>query len=195
MTPLGAAPILTLLPPDLEALPGTNAGWGFTITNDADYLEVTSAQFCVAPVSFPACTTANVGVFEDFISGFNDIVVGHPGGTLPNSATQLYSLAARQGIGSFDIGVLSLAYTQDVGVIVLTYNLTDLDPADNNATYLGSGVLVANASVGVAAGVAVPEPSGALFVGALLCGMLGLSRGRRYRYWRLLTHQAIEGAR
>ena len=41
--------------PLLFGLPGATSGWGFTLTNDTNYIEITSAQFCQNPVSFPAC--------------------------------------------------------------------------------------------------------------------------------------------
>lgn len=169
---LSAAPMLSLTPQIIAGLPGTTDGWAFTITNDAGYIEITSAQFCAAPVSFPACTSPVTGVFTDFVSGFNDIIVGPPGGTLPAIVTQAFNLAGRTGIGSFEIGALSLLYTQDSGSIVLTYNLTDLDPNEVNAMFLGSGTMFANASVVVTDEVSsVPEPSSALLVAAALIGV------------------------
>ncbi|MBY0504815.1 MAG: PEP-CTERM sorting domain-containing protein [Bryobacteraceae bacterium] len=166
---LPAAPVLTLLPPDLVNSPGSTSGWGFTITNDTNYIEVTSAQFCLNPQSFPACTASTLGVFQDFISGFNNIIVGPLAGTLPASVTQIFNLAANTGIGSFAFGLLAPSQVQEFGSIVLTYNITDLDPNDPNANFLGSGTLSASASL-----TSVPEPSTA----ALLCGALLLG-------WRL----------
>ncbi len=169
-----AAPILTLMPSDLQGFRSSTVGWGFTITNDGNYIEITSAQFCINPQSLPACAAPAGGVFNDFISNFNDIIVGPPGGTLPSSVSQNFSLASHTGIGSFAIGPLSPLFTLDTGAIVLTYNITDRDPLDPNAVFVGSGVISANASVLVT----LPEPAAMLPVGVVLVG-IGVALGKR----------------
>ena len=43
---LSASPTLTLTPSgDVGGSPGSTTGWGFTIQNDADYIEITSSQY------------------------------------------------------------------------------------------------------------------------------------------------------
>ena len=100
-TPAAATVTFSLPPLVLRALPGEISGWGFVIANDTNYIEITSAQYCVNPVSFPACTPPTLGTFTDFISGFNDIIVGPTGGTLPSSVAQAFHLPAHQKVGSF----------------------------------------------------------------------------------------------
>jgi hypothetical protein len=158
---LPAAPILTLLPTsELGAAPG----WGFSISNDVGYIEITSARFCTGQVNFPTlCTPPDLGTFTDFISQFNDIIVG-PAGTDTSTVAQAFDALDMTGIGSFDIA--AGASGSDVGQIVLTYRWTDLEPSDMNAVVLGNDlVLSANASV------IVPEPASA---GLLLIGGLGM---------------------
>ena len=157
----GDGPTLTLLPSgELTGSPGDLIGWGFSITNDANYIEITSSQFCLDPVSFPACTLPEEGTFTDFISQFNDIVVGNPGGTDPGTASQNFDPVLLTGIGSFDIAPTEPFSAEDVGEIVLTYDVYDADPntspgADLLATDL---VLAANAAVTVEEPATTPEP-------------------------------------
>src|SRR6188508_1868977 len=63
--PASSAPVLTLWEPGITGEPGQQIGWGFSITNDSNYIEITSAQFCLDPVAFPACTQPIQGTFTD----------------------------------------------------------------------------------------------------------------------------------
>src|SRR5579872_767247 len=119
---LSAGPVLTLTPSgDLIGTPGSTVGWGFTITNDADYVEITSAQYCVNPVNFPlVCNSSALGSFTDFISQFNDIIVGPPGGTDPSTVSQNFDPVGLTGIGSFAIDNGASIGAGDQGQIVLT---------------------------------------------------------------------------
>jgi hypothetical protein len=176
---LSAATVFTLTPSgDVSGGPGSTVGWGFTITNDADYVQITSAQYCVNPVSFPAlCNESGLGTFNDFISVDNDIIVGPPGGTDPSSVSQSFDPILLTGVGGFDIDGGAPVGAGDVGELVLTYDLTNLDPNDPNAVSLGTDlVLSANASVTVTGG-GVPEPGTA---GLMLVALAGLVVGRRY---------------
>jgi hypothetical protein len=176
---VSAGPVFTITPSgDVSGAPGSTVGWGFTITNDTDYIEITSAQYCVNPVSFPlVCTPSGLGTFNDFISQFNDIIVGPPGGTDPTSVSQDFDPILMTGVGSFVID--PGASGGDAGQIVLTYNVTDLDPNDPNAVTLGTDlVLSANASVNVS----TPEPGTAGLIFLALAG-LGVARRRIYAPW------------
>jgi len=170
--PARGGPILTLLPSgDLTGSPSDLIGWGFSITNDADYIEITSSQFCLSPVSFPACTLPEEGTFMDFISQYNDIVVGYPGGTDPDTVSQNFDPTLLTGIGSFDIAPTAPFSAEDVGQIVLTYDVYDADPntsPDANLLFTDL-VLTANATVTVEEPATTPEP-GSFFpvVGAFL---------------------------
>lgn len=158
---LSASPILILDPVsgDLTGLAGSTVGWGFTITNDSNYIEFNLAEFCDAPVSLPGCNSPTTGVFNDFISAVNDVIIGPPSGTDPDSVTQVFDPVLETGIGSFQID--PLATGSDVGEIVLDYSIYDIDPYDpcNCAQFLGTGVLTAAASVTVA-----PEPCTAVLM-------------------------------
>lgn len=164
-TPAAATVTFSLPPLVLRALPGEISGWGFVIANDTNYIEITSAQYCVNPVSFPACTPPTLGTFTDFISGFNDIIVGPTGGTLPSSVAQAFHLPAHQGVGSFAFNPSAPVFAFDDGKIVLTYNVFDADPNSGAANLLFTGLTVsANTMIFVDA----PEPS------KTLSAMLGL---------------------
>jgi hypothetical protein len=171
----GDGPNLTLLPSgDLTASPGSLTGWGFTITNDADYIEITSSQFCLDPVNFPVCTLPEEGTFTDYISQFNDIVVGHPGGTDPGTASQSFDPTFLTGVGAFAVSPSAPVSAGDIGEIVLTYDVYDADPNTSpGANRLFSDlVLSANASVTVEA-VSTPEP-GSFFPAAVFLGIAAL---------------------
>jgi hypothetical protein len=170
-----AAPMLTLLPsPDLVGSADSVVGWGFTISNDANYIEFTTAQFCVNFVGLPSCTSPLTGTFNDFITSFNDVIVGFPGGTLPPTVTQAYDETTMQGVGSFAISAAAPLFQQDAGAIVLEYNIYSLDPNDSDSVFLGSGVLSAPASVTVV----VPEPSLLIPIGAAMAGLIARRRMR-----------------
>ena len=99
------------------------------------------------------------GTFTDFISEDNDIVVGPPGGADPDTASQAFDPTLLTGIGSFSVSPSATLTAEDVGQIVLTYDVYDADPNTTaGANQLFSDlVLAADASVTVG-GSAVPEP-------------------------------------
>jgi PEP-CTERM motif len=176
-----AAPLLTLNPVGgaLTGAPGDVVGWGFTISNDTNFLTVTGANFCLGVVSPPACTSPNIGTFTDFIAQFNFIVVGPaPEST---SVSQSYDFSAKTGVGSFAINAGATAGSTNIGEIVLRYDLTSRSPNDPNFnpdtdTVAGGQFLTANASVAVTS--TVPEPATWLLLGSTLAG-LGVARVRR----------------
>ena len=177
-TALWADPLLVLTPASsLSGAPGATVGWGFQITNDANYIEITSASFCLSP--WPYCASPTTGSFTDFISGHNDIIVGFPGGTDPATVAQAFDPIAFTGIGSFAIDPGAPIGAADVGTIVLTYNVFDADPNDPGANTLATDqVLTAVANVEVAS--STPEPA---TFGVFGLGLVGLAavgrRGRR----------------
>lgn len=180
-TALSAAPILMLLPSgDLAGPAGATLGWGFTISNDTNYIEITSAQFCANPVDFPlSCNAPASGNFTDFISQFNDIIVGPPDGVVTASVTQHFDPAAHTGIGSFQINTSASAGSTDVGQIVLTYNEYNADPNIGPFNVIASDqVLPANASVTVTRGLVVPEPATTGLVGIALAALTAIRKRR-----------------
>ena len=149
-----AGPVLVLPIPGLTAGTGTTVGWGFSITNDSDWLEVTSANFCLGSSGTETlCLPPTLGVFTDFISGFNDIIVG----PFPDSVVvaQPFSDGAHTGIGSFLITASSGG--PDIGQIVLTYNLFSRSPNDpdfnpDTDVLSNDNFLTASASVSLSSG-------------------------------------------
>jgi hypothetical protein len=144
----------------VSGTPGATVGWGFTLSNDADYLVVTSASF-TAPLS--------IGIFTDYISQ-NFFVVGPPPETSPVS--QAFDSTLITGIGSFAIDLNALAGGVVNNPIVLTYDLFSVSPNDlafdpDTDTISVGNIVTAGASVEV-----VPEPA---TVFLFLAGLFGLS--------------------
>ena len=176
MTP--PTPTLSLLPSgDISGPAGANIGWGFTITNNLDYIEITSAEFCLTP--FPACSAPTIGMFTDIISQFgNDVIVGPPGAMDdPSTVSEPYEfdMMAKTGVGNFAINPGALPGDTNSGQIVLTYNVFDQDPNNGGMELFDDQVLTANASVTVTAAT-TPEPATA---GLLVLGMAALVLVRR----------------
>ena len=177
-----AAPVLTLTPSgNVVGLPGNTVGWGFSITNDSGYIEITSAQFCLDPLALPACSLPTIGTFNDFISAFGSVVVGPPGGTLPETVSQAFDAVLFRGVGSFDIAPGATMFTSNFGQIVLTYNVFDADPnspAGANEIFTGQ-TMTASAFVNVdrdLVSTQVPEPSALALASA---GLALLWKARR----------------
>ena len=160
-----AQPSLTLSPlsGNLAGYAGSTVGWGFSLTNSADYLLVTSADFALEP------TSPVIGTFTDF-SGFNSVIVG-PDSPLWQAE---FDAAAHTGIGSFTISPYAFADLVSFGTIEITYDLYNLSPNDPgfdpDVNLVSAGnQLSAPASVTVAA---VPEPSTIVLLGggvAFIC--------------------------
>ena len=180
---LSAGPALTLIPADLAGMPGSTVGWGFTIQNDAGYIEITSSQFCLNPVNFPLlCGSPTTGTYVDIISTPpEDIILGPPGAMdAPSSVTQDFDPSTDMGVASFLIDPGATVGASDVGQIVLTYNLSDLNPNnpnyDPNVDLIATDVVLsADASVTVLAS-ATPEPvtAGLLAIALLAIGIVRL---------------------
>ena len=120
----------------------------------------------------------SIGVFTDFISGFESIVVGpSPEST---SVTQQFDNLAHTGVGSFAIDSGATAGEIASGQIVLTYDLFSVSPNDPNFnpdtdTISTDNNLSADAQVTVGA-ASVPEP---LTFGYLGIGLSALALLRR----------------
>ena len=179
-----AGPVLTLSPLSgaLLGLPGSVAGWGFTITNpDPNYLLVTSASFCTTQVvgGITFCNqfaSPSLGTFTDYIAQFNFIVAG-PAPESP-SVSQAFNQNLLTGIGSFAINPGAVPSASFTGRILLTYDLYSRSPNDPlfdpGADLLSNGsTLTAAASV-----TASPEPSAFLVVAAGLAGLRWRRRNR-----------------
>src|SRR5947207_12671115 len=96
---LSAGPLLTLNPVGpLVGPPGSTVGWGFTLTNDVNWIEVVQAQFCLDfPLGNP-CFSASSQFFDIISNPPQDVIVGPAG-----SVTQPYNPGSNLGLGSFTI--------------------------------------------------------------------------------------------
>jgi len=163
-----ATAVLTLDPLDgaVAGPAGTTVGWGFTLTNTADFLVVTGSDFCVGMLTSP-CSNS-FGTYTDF-AGAQFFVVGpSPEETL---VIQSFDDTAMTGIGSFAIDPASVG-TLD-GYIAMTYDLYSVDPNspsfDPTMDTLETGqYLYAPASVTVGTIVPTPEPR---MLWLLLCAL------------------------
>ena len=167
---------LTLIPANgmISGRPGQTVGWGFTLTNDTDYLLVTAADFCSDVNCF---NHPSDGSFTDFIAQFNFIVVGPP----PEKSTvsQPFNASLLTGVGSFLVSPSATPGELIAGLIVLTYDLYSVSPNDPNFNpnidTISTGNLIStDAEVKVST---IPEPGTLL----LLLSGLGLSWLARLR--------------
>jgi hypothetical protein len=154
----------TVLPDTVSGLPGDTVGWGFSITNDTDFLVVTSADFTPA---------SSLGTFTDYIAQYNFIVVGPS----PESSTvsQTFDANLLTGVGSFAISPGAPTGSMITGQLALTYDLFSVSPNDPSFNPDTDTVSTGN-TISSAAGVVVaPEPASFGLVGAalLLYGMVG----------------------
>ena len=166
---LSAGPVLTLSPAsNLTGAPAATVGWGFTLTNAVNWIEVVQAQFCLdSPVRNP-CFTPSFQFFDIISNPPQDVIVG-PGG----STSQPYNPGSNQGLGSFTIDPGAPNGSTVSGNILLTYNTFDNDPNQ------GGNQIGFNDAISTPASVtAVPEPASATFMGLAGAALL-LSRLRR----------------
>lgn len=150
----------------LFGTPGATVGWGFTLTNDTDYLVVSSAEF-TAPTS--------VGTFVDWI-GPQFIMLG-PSGTV----FQTFDGTSQTGLGRFTIAPGAIGGQVATGRITLTYDLYSVNPNDLNfdagRDQISVGnILTADASVSV-----VPEPGSLLLMASAMPALIALRR--RVQRW------------
>jgi hypothetical protein len=170
-----AGAIFTPIPSTISGNPGDTVGWGFTISNDTNYLLITSADFTPA---------TPLGTFTDFIGQFNFIVVGpSPEST---SVSQPFDATALTGVGSFLISPSAAPGSVITGLLTLTYDLFSVSPNDPNfdpdtETISNGNILTSAAEVDVTGVSTVPEPASFGLVGlALLIG--GAARKARQRH-------------
>ncbi len=160
--PAFAQGTLTLVPSStITVTQGTVAGWGCTLTNPAGtWIEITSANLCVGTTGVnTACQPPATGTFSDFISVFNDVVVG----SSPDSpsVTQNLDLTAHTGVGSFSVPAGTPIGNSGALQIVLTYNRFSRSPHDpafdpGTDTLATDAVLTSPATVHIVAPPPIP---------------------------------------
>lgn len=169
-----AATLLQPTPLDgvLYGEPGSTIGWGFMLSNDANYLVVTSATFE---------SITSLGTFTDFISASNFFVVG-PSPTASTTWSQSFDESLQTGIGAFTIDPGATIGSIANGQITLSYDLFSRSPLDSlfnpdTDTLSNGNLLMADASIAV-----VPLPVSALLFSSGLLGLFGLSTRKQTKY-------------
>ena len=154
MTVMGlpaSAYVLTLTPSSgtVTGLPGSTAGWGYSITNSSSqYMVIVNSYFCESGQDplFTTCTQS-LGIYNDFIAT-NETVVA-PLGT----ANRTFSSQNSQGAGGYTISSGAAAGKTDSGAIVVIYDLYTANPfTDPTAQQIGG-----DAELTVPAAVQVPD--------------------------------------
>ena len=171
---LRAAPLLQLIPSSgaLNGTPGATVGWGFTITNNTNFVSVTGSDFCEGAIVSPCPHT--LGSYTDFIGAFNFIVVG-PAPESP-SVTQAFNLAAMTGVGSFQINTTSHVGDFAAGQIRITYDLFRTSPNDPLFNPITDTLSTGNVLSGPARVNVTPEPASLGMAGIALLGFAVLKR-------------------
>lgn len=154
MTALGAPPppsiTLTLTPVSgtVTGLPGSIAGWGYTIANNStQYMVIVNSYFCEAGQDplFTTCTQS-LGAFSDFIAVAGTVIPPQ------NTVARTFNNSSRQGLGGYAIGANAAGHS-DAGSIVVVYDFYTANPfTDPSATLVGGDIeLTASAAVQVPA--------------------------------------------
>ena len=168
-----SAPVFQLDPigGTIYGMPGATIGWGFSLSNNSDYLLVSGAEFV------PQST---FGTFTDYIAQYNSVVVGPSPEN--NIVIQPFDSVQHSGIGSFFIDPSTVFGTNISGSIILTYDLFSLTPNDPNFnpdinTISTGNLLQSSASVIVQS--SVPIPASIWLFGAAMPGFLAFIKRRK----------------
>jgi hypothetical protein len=162
-------------------------GWGFTLTNDMNFIKVVLSDFCSGTgndqFSTP-CDTSQLGHYQDFIanySGAHSVVVG-PTATNPGDTTsfmQSFNNMAMTGVGSYTIDNPSAMMGDMVsGQILLEYDLFSRSPNDPSFNARTDTIATSQFVVVTASVTDVPEPGTLFLLGTAFAG-LGVARFRR----------------
>lgn len=170
-----AAPIITLSPGGARSgTPGSTVGWGFTLTNDLNWIEVVQAQFCLdSPLGNP-CFSASLQFFDIISNPPHDVIVGPAG-----FASEIWDPGSNLGLGSFTIDPGAANGSSVAGNILLTYNVFDADPNLGGNQIGFDEAISASASVTATSSTATPEPATWGLAGIALAGLAARRRGYR----------------
>jgi len=106
-----------------SGIPGSTAGWGFTLTNTLNYVVITESEFDITQ-------NGGDGTYGDFI-GPNFVVVGPSNGFGDGpAASQNFNALNMSGVGSFAISPSATIGDFVLGNIVLTFDVYSVSPND-----------------------------------------------------------------
>ena len=174
---LHGAPLLQLIPASgaINGAPGATVGWGFTITNNTNYVLVTGSDFCEGAIVSPCPHT--LGSYTDFIGAFNFIVVGPPPPPTESPVvTQPFNLAAMTGVGSFQINATARVGDFAAGQILITYDLFRRSPNDAAFNPITDTISNGNLLSAPARVTVTPEPASLGMAGIALLSIAVLKR-------------------
>ena len=169
--PARAATLFQLNPTDgvISGAPGATVGWGFTITNTIDYINVTNSQFCEGAQT-PPCTHA-IGTYTDFV-GPNSPVIG-PAPESP-TVTESFDSALTTGVGSFAINSNASSLNHAIGEIIFTYDVYTVSPNDPDFDPFSDLVSTGNVASLDATVNVIPEPATFALAGSVLAALAAL---------------------
>ena len=140
----------------VSGAPGSTVGWGFTLTNDSNYLRVSFSAFAPA---------TPIGTYHDFTASQNIVA-----GPAPESTTvsESFSASFMTGIGSFVIAPGAISGSTVTGFISIMYDLysrSPNDPAfDPAKDFIGSGIFNKPVTITVTGPAAAPEGGATLLL-------------------------------
>lgn len=181
-TAAAATVTLTAFGPITPVAPGQTVGFGFDLLNySPSWVVFTNSWFCDTGQDPTSTTCAPaLGVYTDFLAA--NALVLPPASGLPTGDSELFDPVAEKGLGSFKINTDGVS-GQDVGAIVVSYDLWDANPFTAASANLLASDQFASGVAGIQVRAAsIPEPgtrgTAALSIVAL-CAAYAASRIRK----------------
>jgi hypothetical protein len=142
----------------ISGIPGSTPGWGFTLTNDLNYVVITDSEFDITQ-------NAGDGSYTDIVASNYFLVVG-TGSYASTPIVQVFDAIVPSGVGSFAISPSATIGDLVLGSITLTYDVYSVSPNDPSfdpfTDTLANGLQIsAGAKVDV---TATPEPGSLLLL-------------------------------